>query len=67
MLGECVCVVNFKGWWLFRKDGHILGPALQILYADVARNGPLHILRSIGPPILDAAFQDFNFSKFCAI
>lgn len=29
--------------------------------------GSLGILKQIDPPILDAASQDFNLPKFCAI
>ena len=37
------------------------------IYGNRAVTDSLGILKQIDPPILDAASQDFNLPKFCAI
>lgn len=52
------------GNWLERVD--VFQNQLKI-YENRAVMDSLGILKQIDPPILDAASQDFNLPKFCAI
>lgn len=66
LLGNYVYVVNFERWWLIREGRCILESTIKIC-GNLALMDSLGILKEIDPPILDAASQDFNLSKFCAI
>lgn len=66
VLGKYVYVVSFEGCRFIRDGGCILESSMKI-HGNLALRGSLGILRPANPSILDAASEDFNLSKCCAI
>lgn len=62
----CLCQQSTLKAGGVREGGCSLESAMQI-YGNLASGELLGILKPTDPSILDAASQDFNLSKFCAM